>query len=129
MSQNGLSAEICENKSMQMCPVCDNCGYADVKTNCNESRWVHVFDNDATVAFAVVISLWAAAFMEYWKKYSKELTHRWHVNDYTPEAEHPRPQYLQKLNTVKEKTVNFITNDRITHFIFFPLKRHTFSIT
>lgn len=51
----------------------------------------------------------AALFLEFWKKYSVEITYRWDVTGYTPEEEHPRPEYLEQLKHVKEKTINFIT--------------------
>ena len=51
----------------------------------------------------------AALFLEFWKRYSTEIAHRWDVTGYQPEEEHPRPEYLAQLGNVKEKTVNFIT--------------------
>lgn len=51
----------------------------------------------------------AALFLEFWKQYSREITHRWDVTGFTPEEEHPRPEYLEKLKNVEEKSLNFIT--------------------
>lgn len=51
----------------------------------------------------------AALFLEFWKQYSREITHRWDVTGFTPEEEHPRPEYLEKLKNVEEKTMNFVT--------------------
>ena len=51
----------------------------------------------------------AALFLEFWKRYSSEIAHRWDVTGYQPEAEHPRPEYIAQLKNVEEKTVNFVT--------------------
>ena len=51
----------------------------------------------------------AALFLEFWKQYSKEITHRWDVTGFTPDEEHPRPEYLEQLKNVEEKTMNFVT--------------------
>ena len=48
-------------------------------------------------------------FLEFWKRYSQEMTHRWDTTNFTPEEEHPRPEYLEKLKYVDELTVNIIT--------------------
>jgi hypothetical protein len=31
------------------------------------------------------------------------------VTGFTPEEEHPRPEYLEQLKNVEEKTMNFVT--------------------
>ena len=54
----------------------------------------------------------AALFREFWKKYSSEITHRWDTTDYTPEEEHPRPQYMEQLKYVDETALNFVTNTK-----------------
>ena len=55
------------------------------------------------------LTILAALFLEFWKRYSAEIAHRWDVQTYQPEEEHPRPEYLAQLNNVEEKTVNFVT--------------------
>ena len=72
-------------------------------------RTKYLFDNGTTVFFAVFMSLWAVIFIEMWKRYSAEITHRWDVFGYDPEEEHPRPEYLAKLSNVKERKINFVT--------------------
>jgi len=37
---------------------------------------MYLFDNEATVFFAVFMSFWAALFLEFWKRYSSEIAHR-----------------------------------------------------
>jgi hypothetical protein len=57
----------------------------------------------------VCIYVPAALFLEFWKRYSREIIHRWDVTGFTPEEEHPRPEYLEQLKNVEEKTMNFVT--------------------
>ena len=45
----------------------------------------YFFDNGSTVVFAVFMSLWTVFFLEMWKRYSAEITHRWDVYGYDPE--------------------------------------------
>lgn len=105
------SIEICESgHSTFMCPVCDHfCDYWKLNETCLHSKILNLFDNGSTVFFAVFTSIWAALFLEFWKGYSTEMTHRWDTTDFTPEEEHPRPEYLEQLKYVNEKTVNVIT--------------------
>ena len=34
------------------------------------------FDNNLTVIYSVLMSLWAVFYLEFWKRYSAMLTHR-----------------------------------------------------
>ena len=40
---------------------------------------MYLFDNDTTVIFAIFMSFWTALFLEFWKRYSAEMAHRWQV--------------------------------------------------
>lgn len=51
----------------------------------------------------------AALFLEMWKRYSAEITHRWDLTGFDIQEEHPRPQYLARLAHIKKKTVNIVT--------------------
>jgi len=93
-----------------MCPICDEfCDFWKLSDACYMVKAKYFFDNGTTVCFAVFMSLWAACFLEGWKRYSAEITHRWDVFGYDPEEEHPRPEYLAELRDVEERTINFIT--------------------
>jgi len=113
MGSDTPSDDVCDEDRMgntTMCPVCDNfCESWRLKDTCLLSKAKYLFDNGTTVFFAVFMSLWAVFFLECWKRYSAEITHRWDVFGYDPEEEHPRPEYLAKLKNVETKTVNFIT--------------------
>jgi len=93
-----------------MCPICDEfCDWWTLHDACKMTQAKYLFDNGTTVFFAVFMSLWAVIFLEFWKRYSAEITHRWDVFGYDPEEEHPRPEYLVELRDVDERTINFIT--------------------
>ena len=113
LSGDVTSKEICEDTTTQMCPACDNiCSYWDLKEMCTYHKVMHLFDNESTIFFAIVMSVWAALFQEFWKRYSKEITHRWNVTGYTPAEDHPRPEYLAQLKNVEEKTINYVTQSQ-----------------
>lgn len=52
----------------------------------------------------------ATLFLELWKRYSAEITHKWDLTGLDAQEEHPRPQYLARLAHIKKKSVNIITN-------------------
>lgn len=106
------SRDICEGEmDIKMCPLCDYwCDYWDLKESCLHTRVTYLFDNPTTVFFAVFMSFWATIFLELWKRYSAEITHRWDLTGFDIHEEHPRPQYLARLAHVRKKTVNVVTN-------------------
>lgn len=59
------STEICEDpiiSNYTMCPMCDQrCSYWQLSDSCTYSRATYLFDNPATVAFAIVMALWGKA--------------------------------------------------------------------
>jgi anoctamin-1 len=42
-------------------------------------------------------------FLELWKRYSAEITHRWDLTGFDIQEEHSRPQYLARLKNVNRK--------------------------
>ena len=57
-----------------MCPICDKkCSYFLLSDNCLYARVTHFFDNEATMFFAVFMSIWATVFLEFWKR--KQVEH------------------------------------------------------
>ncbi|XP_050464477.1 anoctamin-1 isoform X1 [Cataglyphis hispanica] len=109
---NEPSEDICNrNGTIEMCPLCDHfCGYWDLKETCLHARITYLFDNPSTVFFSIFMSLWATLFLELWKKYSAEITHRWDLTGLDAQEEYPRPQYLARLAHIKKKSINIITN-------------------
>ncbi|XP_076344268.1 anoctamin-1-like isoform X2 [Tachypleus tridentatus] len=112
LSGDAHSKDICEDyKDVILCPQCDveSCRYRRLGQTCTFARITHLFDNGATVFFALFMSLWAGTFFELWKRYSPKITHHWDMTGFDTLEEHPRPEYLAKLSTVKKRKVNFIT--------------------
>uniref|UniRef100_A0A673AFR2 Anoctamin n=1 Tax=Sphaeramia orbicularis TaxID=375764 RepID=A0A673AFR2_9TELE len=76
---NVPSQETCnESLNITMCPLCDGvCDYWQLSTVCSLARASYLFDNGATVLFAIFMSLWAACFLEHWKRRQMCLKHAW----------------------------------------------------
>ncbi|CAG8495466.1 2121_t:CDS:10, partial [Dentiscutata heterogama] len=51
-----------------------------------------IVDNALTVPFALFMTLWSTAFLEYWKRANNTLQYNWDVMDYE-EEELPRPEF------------------------------------
>jgi len=48
-----------ERQNFTMCPLCDGaCDFWHLSTACGTARASHLFDNPATVFFAIFMSLW-----------------------------------------------------------------------
>uniref|UniRef100_A0A1Y1MA25 Anoctamin n=2 Tax=Photinus pyralis TaxID=7054 RepID=A0A1Y1MA25_PHOPY len=104
-----LSQDICKS-SVLMCPLCDrNCDYWRLSDTCTNSKIIYVIDNPATIFFAVFMSFWAALYLELWKRYSAEVTHRWGLTGFDVQCEPPRPEYLRRLAKTKKRKVNVVT--------------------
>ncbi|XP_045567319.1 anoctamin-1, partial [Salmo salar] len=103
------SLEMCdEQQNFTMCPLCDGvCDYWHLSTACGTARASHLFDNPATVFFAIFMSLWVATFLEHWKRRQISLNHSWDLTGLEEEEDHPRPKYetvlLQKRQMMRNK--------------------------
>ncbi|XP_036978030.1 anoctamin-2b isoform X6 [Acanthopagrus latus] len=89
------SQEMCdESLNFTMCPLCDGaCDFWRLSTACGTARASHLFDNPATVFFAIFMSLWAVLFLEHWKRRQISLSFSWDLTDIEEDEEHPRPKY------------------------------------
>ncbi|MCL4122986.1 UNVERIFIED_CONTAM: hypothetical protein GTU68_041731, partial [Idotea baltica] len=77
------SNDICNHRlNITMCPLCDVCDYWDLQETCFHSKFTYLVDNPATVFFACFMSFWAALFLEMWKRYAAEITHRWDLTGF-----------------------------------------------
>ncbi|GFR14091.1 anoctamin-4 [Trichonephila clavata] len=118
MKSNIPSKEICDPDgpgSFAMCPQCDRrCDYWRLKDVIRMKvgfhnlvySIVHLFDNAATVGFAVFMSLWATMFMEFWKRKQATLAWEWNLADLDYGMEQIRPEYE---STVKNYRLNPVT--------------------
>uniref|UniRef100_A0A672KVH3 Anoctamin n=1 Tax=Sinocyclocheilus grahami TaxID=75366 RepID=A0A672KVH3_SINGR len=89
------SMEICDQwKNITMCPLCDRvCSYWNLSIACGTARASHLFDNPATVFFSIFMALWAAFFMEHWKRRQMRLNYEWDLTGFEDEEDHPRAEY------------------------------------
>uniref|UniRef100_A0AAY5KNV0 Anoctamin n=1 Tax=Esox lucius TaxID=8010 RepID=A0AAY5KNV0_ESOLU len=76
---NVPSQETCNDSlNFTMCPLCDAvCDYWKLSSVCSLTRASYLFDNGATTLFAIFMSLWAAFFLEHWKRRQMCLKHAW----------------------------------------------------
>ncbi|CAG7717026.1 unnamed protein product [Allacma fusca] len=115
INQDQPSLDICNktlSEQIYMCPLCDKlCDYWRLHDTCFYAKLTYLFDNYATVAFAVVMSFWSAIFLENWKRYAWEIRHKWDLSNLDIHDEHPRPEYLARLRLkhVKNTEKNNIT--------------------
>uniref|UniRef100_A0A2K5PV72 Anoctamin n=1 Tax=Cebus imitator TaxID=2715852 RepID=A0A2K5PV72_CEBIM len=117
MDENIPSMEMCDQRyNITMCPLCDKtCSYWKMSSACATARASHLFDNPATVFFSVFMALWAATFMEHWKRKQMRLNYRWDLTGFEEEEDHPRAEYearvleksLKKESKNKEIAVTF----------------------
>ncbi|GJQ65674.1 hypothetical protein Trydic_g7762 [Trypoxylus dichotomus] len=104
-----LSKDICQ-LDITMCPLCDKvCTFWKLNEGCTYSRIAHFIDNPMTIFFAVFMSVWATIYLELWKRYSAEITHKWGLTGFDLQAEPPRPEYLTRLHNAKKKKLNVVT--------------------
>nr|XP_034972908.1 anoctamin-1 isoform X2 [Zootoca vivipara] len=99
VDENIPSMEMCDQRNnITMCPLCDRtCSYWKLSSACATSRASHLFDNPATVFFSVFMALWAATFMEHWKRKQMRLNYRWDLTGFEEEEDHPRAEYEAKV--------------------------------
>lgn len=89
------------------------------------------------------IDFLATLFLELWKRYSAEITHRWDLTGFDLHEEHPRPKYLgnakpmcsemkcnnfigffhsARLQNVKKIRIDFVTNSKEPQPPFWRMK-------
>uniref|UniRef100_A0A672PH57 Anoctamin n=1 Tax=Sinocyclocheilus grahami TaxID=75366 RepID=A0A672PH57_SINGR len=103
-----FSQEMCdEHLNFTMCPLCDRvCDYWQLSSICSTARASYLFDNHATVGFAIFMSLWAAVFLEHWKRRQRCLQHSWDLTgmeDDEVRKNELRPAYEDFLLKKQEK--------------------------
>uniref|UniRef100_A0AAY4D0M2 Anoctamin n=1 Tax=Denticeps clupeoides TaxID=299321 RepID=A0AAY4D0M2_9TELE len=94
------SKEVCDPQiggEIFMCPRCDKqCTYWRLNTTCETSQKLSIFDNYATLVFAVFMSIWVTLFLEFWKRYQARLEYEWDTVEFYTQEEQPRPEYEAK---------------------------------
>lgn len=79
-----VAKDVCDETSdIKMCPICDGwCDYWNLSDTCLHAKIAYLIDNPSTVFFAIFMSFWATLFLEMWKRYSAEITHRWDLTGF-----------------------------------------------
>ncbi|XP_041131859.1 anoctamin-1-like isoform X2 [Polyodon spathula] len=119
------SMEMCDNRiNITMCPLCDRtCSYWKLSTACAMARASHLFDNPATVFFSIFMALWAAMFMEHWKRRQMRLNYKWDLTGFEEEEDHPRAEYesrVMKKSMKKEHRKRKTEKEKLTWRDRFP---------
>ncbi|MED6275747.1 Anoctamin-5, partial [Characodon lateralis] len=108
---NEWSKEICSEEiggKIVMCPLCDKkCGFWKLSITCNSSWQSHLFDNVATVFFAIFMGIWVTLFLEFWKRRQARLEYDWDLVDFEEEQQQLqlRPEYESKCTKSKENPI------------------------
>lgn len=94
-----------------MCPLCNvkGCDYWHLSDTCTYFKFSYLFDNPATVFYAIFMSLWSCVFLELWKRYSSRITFRWDLSSWDTYEETVRPEFLARLTKTEKKKLNLIT--------------------
>ncbi|NWT14157.1 ANO9 protein, partial [Vireo altiloquus] len=98
-SSSQVSKEICDASTTFMCPLCDqNCSFWVLSDTCTYAKVTRVIDNEATVAFAMFMAVWATVFLELWKRKRASVVTRWNLYGWDEDEEELALQLINDLN-------------------------------
>ncbi|CAM5149518.1 unnamed protein product [Natator depressus] len=105
-----VSKEICEANTTIMCPLCDqNCPFWQLSDTCTYAKVTHLFDNEGTILFAVLMALWATVFLELWKRKRAEVVSDWELYWWDEDEEELALQLINNPeHTLKEYQHSYI---------------------
>ncbi|XP_075217812.1 anoctamin-4-like [Lycorma delicatula] len=102
------SKEICDMNiagNITLCPLCDKvCTYQKLGESCVFAKITYLFDNPATVFFAIFMSFWATMFLELWKRKQAVIAWEWDLQN-VEEDEEPRPEFEASVKTYRTNPV------------------------
>ncbi|XP_068622387.1 anoctamin-4-like isoform X2 [Battus philenor] len=102
------SKEICDSNgpgNITLCPLCDKaCQYQRLSDSCLFAKLTYLFDNPATVFFAIFMSFWATTFLELWKRKQSVLRWEWDLGGVDHDEE-PRPEFETSVKTFRTNPV------------------------
>ncbi|XP_050678239.1 anoctamin-4 [Leptidea sinapis] len=102
------SKEICDTSgpgNITLCPLCDKaCQYQRLSDSCLFAKLTYLFDNPATVFFAIFMSFWATTFLELWKRKQFVLRWEWDLGG-VDQDEDPRPEFEASVKTYRTNPV------------------------
>uniref|UniRef100_A0A8C9L7P6 Anoctamin n=1 Tax=Pavo cristatus TaxID=9049 RepID=A0A8C9L7P6_PAVCR len=103
-----MTEKVCQATDIIMCPICDKyCPFMRLSDSCVYAKVTHLFDNGATVFFAVFMAVWATVFLEFWKRRRAVIAYDWDLIDWEEEEEEIRPQFEAKYS--KKERMNPIS--------------------
>ncbi|XP_054432815.1 anoctamin-9 [Pteronotus mesoamericanus] len=83
-----ISKEICEAHDIFMCPRGDHSRrYQRLSDTCTFAKLTHLFDNEGTVVFAILMALWATVFLEFWKRQRARVVLHWDLYGWDEDQE------------------------------------------
>eukprot|EP00051_Salpingoeca_urceolata_P023786 m.409176 g.409176 ORF g.409176 m.409176 type:complete len:1152 (+) comp20153_c0_seq8:73-3528(+) len=68
--------QVCSS-NVTLCALCSTCEQLPLRDQCTTYRVSTWFDNDYTVLFAVVMSIWSTLFLEFWRRQQTYLAWHW----------------------------------------------------
>ncbi|NWW04061.1 ANO9 protein, partial [Oreocharis arfaki] len=97
-SSSQVSKEICDANTTFMCPLCDqNCSFWVLSDTCTYAKITHMIDNEATVAFAMFMAVWATVFLELWKRERANVATKWKLYGWDEDEEDLALQLINNL--------------------------------
>ncbi|XP_044127087.1 anoctamin-5 isoform X2 [Bufo gargarizans] len=111
MDDSISSKEICDKDiggQIFMCPLCDQtCEFWRLNATCEPSQYSHLFDNVATLFFAIFMGIWVTLFLEFWKRRQARLEYEWDLVDFEEEQQQLqlRPEYEAKCTQKRKNPV------------------------
>ncbi|KAL7039822.1 hypothetical protein ACKWTF_000129 [Chironomus riparius] len=109
---NTPSKEMCDEFGVGrtiLCPLCDKaCSYQILHDSCLYAQITYLFDNPATVFFAIFMSLWATTFLELWKRKQSIIIWEWDLQGIEND-EDPRPEFETSVKTFR---INPVTREK-----------------
>ncbi|XP_055378980.1 anoctamin-5 [Condylostylus longicornis] len=102
------SKEMCDKTgagNITLCPLCDKaCSYQNLHDSCLFATLTYLFDNPATVFFAIFMSFWATTFLELWKRKQSVVVWEWDLGDIDQDEDY-RPEFETNATTFRTNPV------------------------
>ncbi|KAL7673540.1 hypothetical protein ACOME3_008395 [Neoechinorhynchus agilis] len=102
------SSDICNPRTLGatvMCPRPDRRRFWRLYETCSQTKFTYVFDNEASIAFACVMSLWSVLFLCFWEREQNQYQFQWDVHRMVEETEEIRPDYEKRVQKTKYNPV------------------------
>ncbi|CAF1281709.1 unnamed protein product [Adineta steineri] len=100
--------DICNSTSSYlMCPKIDRQAYWFLNETCFNAKMSYVFDNSASVAFAILISIFAVSVNFLWQRQENRLQFEWDMTDIAEETETLRPDFERR---ARKTVINKVTD-------------------